>query len=174
MVGHGAAAKIVLNHSSALAGSMMRSLGILIVLASLIAPAVAGDDGKPQSDNRYSYDRVENGFVRLDMRTGQVSLCAHRSTGWSCQTMPDDRAAFENEIARLAGENAALKKELIDRGLLLPPVAKAEPPAAPDVEPKLGLPKQADVDRMVSCIERVWRRFMQIIVTMQQDWQKKT
>jgi len=147
---------------------MMRSSGVLVVLAIIVAPAVAADDGNLESGDRYSYDRVEDGFVRLDRRAGQVSLCARRNTGWSCQTMPDDRAAFEDEIARLVAENAALKKELIDRGVLLPPVAKAAP-----LVRDVGLPSKPEGDGMVSCIGRVWRRLIEMIVTVQQDWQKK-
>jgi hypothetical protein len=34
--------------------------------------------------------------------------------------MPEDRAVLENEIARLRSENAALKKDILSRGLPLP------------------------------------------------------
>ena len=87
-------------------------------------PAPEGDD------SRYTFHRVEDGYLRLDGRTGQVSMCARRPVGWACQAVPDERAALEAEIARLQGENAALKKELIARNLPLPGAVKPEPPAA--------------------------------------------
>ena len=71
-------------------------------------------------DARYSFNRVDEGYLRLDGRTGQVSLCTRRPAGWACQTVADDRAALEAEIARLQGENAALKKEMLARKLPLP------------------------------------------------------
>lgn len=157
---------------------VMRIATAVFVLTALVVPAAADDERPPDADNRYSYHRVEDGFVRLDMRTGQVSLCARRAGGWSCQTVPDDRSAFEGEIARLSAENAALKKELIDRGLTLPPIAKSEsrnePPAAKSSEPTIRLPTQADVDRAMALIEKIWRRFIEMIVSVQQDLQKKT
>jgi hypothetical protein len=104
--------------------------------------------------------------------------------------MPDDRATFQAEIARLVAENAALKKELIDHGLSLPqaapqaaqagqpkgalPQVGAAPPAGRDGEPKMRLPSQADLDRMLTYIEKVWRRFIELMVTVQQDLQRKT
>ena len=50
------------------------------------------------------------------------------AAGWSCQTVPDERAALENEIGRLQGENAELKKSLLRRGIELPPGVMAEAP----------------------------------------------
>ena len=44
-------------------------------------------------------------MLRLDTRTGQVSLCAKQSAGWACNAVPDERNALENEITRLQREN---------------------------------------------------------------------
>ena len=68
-------------------------------------------------DGRYTFHRVDDSFVRLDGRTGQVSVCGREATGWACQAVPDERAALEETIGRLQGDNAALKKELLARGL---------------------------------------------------------
>jgi hypothetical protein len=58
--------------------------------------------------------------------------------------VPDERAALETEIARLQGENATLKKELLGRGLPIPG-ASGRSVAKPD-EPEVKLPSDADVD----------------------------
>ncbi len=77
--------------------------------------------GPPESeDGRFTFHRADDGYLRLDGRTGQVSLCNRRPAGWLCQAVPDDRLALEAEIARLQGENALLKKELLSRNLPLP------------------------------------------------------
>lgn len=125
----------------------------------------------PDADNRYSYNRVDDGYVRLDMRTGQVSLCSRGRSGWSCQLAPDDRAAFENEIARLQAENVALKKALLERGLPLPG-GVSEPPAARAPDRDLKLPGDAEVDRAMSFIERVWRRLIEMMANIQRDLKK--
>ena len=80
-------------------------------------------------DGRYTFHRVQDSFVRLDGRTGQVSVCGREAAGWACRAVPDERTALEEAIGRLQGDNAALKKELLARGLPLPSGVKADPPA---------------------------------------------
>ena len=126
------------------------------------------------ADTRYTFNRVDEGYVRLDGRTGQVSICAQRPVGWACQAMPDERAALEAEIARLQGENATLKKELIARNLPLPGAVKPEAATAKEEPPRLQLPSDADLNKVVNFFEKIWRRFVEVIVTLQKDIQNKT
>ena len=68
-----------------------------VALAETPAPKAA-----PESENgRYSMSPVAGGVLRLDTRSGQVSLCRQKSDSWICETTADDRAAYEKEIARL-------------------------------------------------------------------------
>ena len=146
--------------------------GIGIALASANAQA---QNGTPETeDARYSFHRVDDGYLRLDVRSGQVSLCSRRAVGWACHPIPDERAALEGEIARLQGDNAALKKDMLARGLPLPGTIKPEPPVTkvPDVE--LKLPSNADIDRMMSVVERMWKRLVEMIENLQKDMLRKT
>src|SRR5215831_544384 len=95
---------------------------VLALIGVLLNFGRAGaETATPNSDdNRFTCNRVDDGFLRLDMRSGQVSLCRRGADGWSCDIVPDGRGAVDNEIARLRGENAVLKKALLDRGLPLP------------------------------------------------------
>ena len=77
--------------------------------------------------------------------------------------VPDERSALEAEIARLQEENARLKKELLARG---PPT-----PGAPG--PELKLPSDADVDKVISYLENVWRRLIEMGRTVLKDVEKK-
>ena len=96
------------------------------VLASLPTLPAAAQNAPPDSeDGRYTFNRAEEGYLRLDGRTGQVSLCTRRQVGWACQAVPDERTALEAEIARLQRDNAALKKELLARNLPLPGMVQA-------------------------------------------------
>jgi hypothetical protein len=95
---------------------MIRMALFTLAGIALIGPTALAQSPPPEgADSRYTFHRVDDGYVRLDGRTGQVSMCAQRSVGWACQAIPDERAALEAEIARLQGESAALKKELIAR-----------------------------------------------------------
>jgi hypothetical protein len=99
-----------------------------------------------------------------------VSYCARRPAGWSCLATPDDRAAFELEIGRLQSENAALKKALLDRALPLP---GASPEAAAPRPPQdLKTPSNAEVDRVMSLFERIWRRLVELMANLHRDLNK--
>ncbi len=151
---------------------------IRFILASIIAGALFAPPARAQAteteDTRYQFNRIEEGYLRLDLKTGQVSQCSRRPVGWACQAVPDDRAAYDGEIARLQGENAALRKAMLDRGLPLPggvtpeAPATAEPPVARR-DRDLKLPDRADIDRMVSAVEKVWRRLVDMLMSLQKD-----
>ena len=143
-----------------------------LVLAGLAAWAQSTVPGS--DDSRYSFNRVDDGYLRLDGRTGQVSVCARRPAGWTCEAVPDERAALEAEIARLQGENTAVKKELLARNLPLPGTVKPEAPAAERDEPRLQLPDDADLNKVMNFIEKIWRRLVEMIATLQKDMLKKT
>lgn len=142
---------------------------IMAIGLAVTALPAAAQGTPPESDGRYSFHKVEDGFLRLDTRTGQVSTCHHRSLGWACETVPDERAALESEIARLQNNNAALKKEMLANGLKLPDPAAPEQPAAKQEQGELKLPSQADVDRVVTFMERVWRRLVEMMNNVHKD-----
>ena len=142
------------------------------------AQSVPGTD-----DNRFSFHRLGEGFVRLDSRTGQLAQCGWAATGWSCKAVPDERAALESEIGRLQRENAELKKSLLSRGIELPPGVMAEAPAQPPVPPasvpdpsprEPKAPTEVDLDRAVSFVKNVWRKLVDMMVDLQRDIQKKS
>jgi hypothetical protein len=145
----------------------MRGLTIVVVSAfAALAPAVHAQTAAPDTENgRYSFSAVTDGMLRLDTRTGAVSLCARQAAGWACNAVPDERQALENEIARLQRENGALKKDILARGLPLPGgVAKA--PSAEqqrELNLKVPLPSDAEIDRVMSAFEKMWRRLVDMV-----------
>jgi hypothetical protein len=145
-----------------------------LVLTLLIADfaLASAQTATPDTENgRYSLYPVADGVLRLDTRTGQISQCSRSDVGWACKVVPDERAALETEIARLQGENATLKKELLGRGLPIPG-APDRSVAKPD-EPEVKLPSDADVDRVVSFLEKVWRRLVEMGRSVQKDIERK-
>jgi hypothetical protein len=146
----------------------MFRLAIVLVLGALPLTAHA-QNGAPDSENgRYGFNRVEDGYLRLDQRTGQVSLCARRNLGWSCHPVPDERTALEDEIARLQRDNAALKKEMLARGITPPGGSLSQAPASPE-KPAAKTPTDAELDRAMAVMERLWKR----LVDMVQRWQRE-
>jgi hypothetical protein len=153
--------------SAAVAGA---ALGAAMALT---VPATA-DDATPDSANgRYMFNKTADGVVRLDTQSGEVSLCSRKSVGWACEAAPEDRTVLENEIARLRAENAALKKEILARGLPLPPGAMPEPSTAQKSTSQnsitVPLPSDADIDRMTAFANRVWNSFKDMMGRAQQQ-----
>ena len=75
------------------------------------------------------------------------------------------------EIARLQSENATLKREMIAHAVPLPGGLRADPGSRPQVE--LRLPSEADVDRLMTFMERIWRRLIDMVQNVQKDIDKK-
>jgi hypothetical protein len=155
----------------------MRCVPALTAASVLLAVPAFAQEALHESDGRYTYRQADNGMLRLDARTGQVSLCSRQDAGWSCHAVPDDRVAYEQEIMRLQDENAALRKSLAERQKS----ADARQPAPKSGEPKanekhnelrLRLPSQEDIDRMMGFVEKMWRRMIDIIVNAQNDLEK--
>ena len=147
----------------------MKQIGMAVAVtaAVLIGPA-RGDEPTPDTEGgRYVFSKQANGFLRLDTRSGAVSLCNEQPVGWACQTAPEDRAIFENEIARVQSENAALKKELLARGLPLPPGVAPDSPAQNDLT--LRLPSDAEVDQAIAFVGHVWQRFLDALARAQKQ-----
>jgi len=150
--------------------------------SALAQDATAPAAAPPSDDGRFSFHRVQDNFVRLDGRSGQVSVCGREAAGWTCRAVPDERVALEESIGRLQGDNAALKKELLARGLPLPGSVKADPPAAREsdksvakpADPAIKTPSDAELDRMMGFIEKVWRRLVEMMADFQRDVQRKS
>jgi hypothetical protein len=145
----------------------MRLFAVAVLLSLAALTTASAQTALPDSENgRYSFNPVADGVLRLDTRTGQVSQCGRGDAGWACKAVPDERVALEAEITRLQGENVALKKELLARGVPLPGVRKPG-------EPELSLPTDAEVDKVMSFLEKVWRRLIEMVTTMQKDVDRK-
>jgi hypothetical protein len=151
---------------------MIRTLLLALLAALGLAAAAQAQSGAGDyEDSRYTFSRTDEGYLRLDGRTGQVSLCMRRQVGWACQVVPDERVALEAEIARLQGENVALKKELIAHNLPLPGTVRPETIVH---EPVLQLPGDAEINKVVVFIEKVWKRLVEMIASLQKDVLRKS
>ena len=152
---------------------MTRMCLVFAIAALLTAPAAYAQSGADPEDNRFSFHRIDGGYLRLDGRSGQVSKCVRQQAGWLCQAVPDERATLEVEITRLQADNVSLKKELLANNLQLPTGVRPEPPGRVE-ESRLQLPSDAELNRIMTFIEKVWRRMVEMIVAAQKDMMKRS
>jgi hypothetical protein len=155
--------------------TMFSKAFVIATAAVCLSAPVRADEATPDTNGgRYTLNKVTDGFVRLDTQTGEVALCSQRTVGWACQVAPEDRAAFESEIARLRGENAALKQALLSRGLPLPSGATPERSGSHDNDITIRLPDNADIDRAVAYVGRLWDRFVEAVNRAQRQMLNKS
>ena len=154
-------------------------------------PAVSNSQTPVAS--RYSFNRVDNGFIRLDSTNGEIAYCSAQTSGWICQAVPIDKASsaasnedgqkgitflkgLEEKLGRLQDEVASLKKEIA--ALREPP--QPRPPA--DLSPQSGnspdvtikLPTQEDMARAREFLEDAWRRLVEMFGSVRKDIMRKT
>lgn len=149
-------------------------LAIALALISVAAPAwaeVAGQTPEQAAPPaRYAFNRVDDGFLRLDNVTGNVAYCGPTSAGWACQAVPEDRAALEKEIARLQDEVASLKQAVASEPTPPRPPADLTPPSdKSDEAAKL----RADIERARVAVENAWRRLVDMLVGFHKDMLRK-
>ena len=154
---------------------------VAFALALPGAGAAAGPAMPDTENGRYALSTTPDGVLRLDTRTGAVSTCSNSGTGWACYAVPDERAALDSEIGRLQADNEKLKKELASRepvvtGKIEEPLPKSD--SLKKSEPKVAegerrieipLPSDRDMDRMMSFLERAWRRLIEMANRVQKD-----
>ena len=138
----------------------MRATVFFLAMA-LASPAFAQviDNSKitPDSENgRFTLSPVEGGVMRLDTRTGKISICRQRGEAWACEAAADDRAAYEQEIARLQDK-----------------VTKLERGIRTDDKTEMKLPSDAEVDKAMTFFENILRRFKTMIDNLQREDSQK-
>jgi hypothetical protein len=142
---------------------------IILALGVVGLAGIGAAAAEPDSENgRYTFSSTPDGMMRLDTRTGVVSRCSNSGAGWACYAMPDERKALDEEIGRLEAENQKLKAQLAARDGA---VAGNDKPAAADGQRKIEipLPSDQDVDRVMSFLQRAWKRLVDMASQMQKD-----
>ncbi len=153
--------------TSATSTSKVRIILAALFLAGIGTAAAA----EPDSENgRYTFTPSADGMVRLDTRTGTVSNCNNSPAGWACYAVPDERRALDEEIGRLQAENDKLKAQLAARE----PGKGADKQPAPDVADgqrkiEIPLPSDQDMDRVMSFLQRAWKRLVEMANQVQKD-----
>jgi hypothetical protein len=123
--------------------------------------------------------RVDDGFLRFDLKSGQVAYCNSRPEGWGCQAVPENRSALEREVDSLKGEVAALKRQVEELREPAPPRPPAPIPPPQTAPPSQGditrdAPGHDDIARAKAMLQDVWDRLVATIVGIKNDVMRKS
>lgn len=121
---------------------------LTFTLLSVGAPISVAQE--PSAD-RYSLEKSEGGFVRLDRQTGAVALCTEAQGTLTCRMAADERAAYDADLGRLEQRVEVLEKQI-----------------AGGTAAKSGdLPSDAEIDRSIGIMERFMRAFFNLVQEFQ-------
>jgi hypothetical protein len=117
----------------------MKTMLLAAIVALLGAGSVLAQEAGP-----YQLERTEDGYVRMDTRTGRMWLCRETSGSLTCDPATETGAAVAPP-SDLEARVAALEAQIA-----------GEPQAAGQ------LPSDEEFERSLSMMERFMRRFMGI------------
>src|SRR5262245_51971042 len=122
---------------------------IAFIVPAVLVAGLAGSAHGEEVD-RYRLEKTENGYIRMDTRTGEVSTCEETTGQLVCRIAADERLALQDEIERLQAKLDALDQR----------VAKLE--SQPSI-PQALVPSDEDVDKSLDIMEKFFHRFMGIM-----------
>ena len=126
-----------------------------LLLMSLLAGASAAEP------DRYRLEKTPNGYVRMDTRTGEMSICQEKWGELVCRMAADERTAVQDEMERLQTELKALNDQVAAVKALEDRVTKLENSVTAKIEQ--SLPTEEDFNKTMSYMERFFRSFMGIV-----------
>ncbi len=137
--------------------SPIPALSTVVLYAALglaVAAASAGaQEPRPEVAPRYVFVPVENGALRLNTSTGEVSLCSGANGAGACAPLPDQAKAGSETIRELQDQVTALEAR----------IASLEDPSAE------ARREEEALDRVMVLTERAMRRFFGIVRDMKDD-----
>jgi hypothetical protein len=139
---------------------MEEVMRLILIIAAAIAMSFAGAHAFAQDTDRYALEKSGTGYVRMDRRTGEMSLCEEHSGQLVCKLATDERIAAQGQTERLQ----AAVKSLEER------VTKLESGLTARLDS--ALPTEEEFEKTMSYMERFLRRFIGIAKDMETDPEK--
>lgn len=129
----------------------------IATVAPVVLTVLAMANANAADADRYRLEKTDNGYVRMDTRTGEMSICQEQTGQLVCKLATDARSAFESEVERLQTAVTALE----DR------IGKLE--AALPAKPQSALPSEEEFEKTMGYMERFLRRFLGIAKDLEKE-----
>ena len=127
---------------------------LLIAGSLLVGSSIASAE-----TGRYSMTPTKDGILRLDTKSGTVSLCSRSTGSWKCQGIEGESGSQEQKLRRLEQENDRLRSQL--------EATKLGP--APRDGGKIEMPSEEDVDKAMDFMEKLLNRFKGMVEDLKKD-----
>ncbi|MEK1889003.1 MAG: hypothetical protein AAAB35_15845 [Phyllobacterium sp.] len=120
----------------------------ILLIAFAVGPLCALPALAEESSS-YTLEKTADGFVRMNNKTGEMSICQEKSGQLVCKVAAEERTAYEEDIADLKGRVSKLEDTVAAMGKIPPIVRDA-------------LPSDEQFEKSLSYMEKFMRRFMGI------------
>jgi hypothetical protein len=137
---------------------------IALISLFLLVPLTGASAAEP---DRYRLEKTPEGYVRMDTKTGEMSICEERWGELVCRMAADERTAVQDEIERLQAELETVNDRLAGMKALEDRIAKLENSLTAKIEQ--SLPTEEDFNRTMGYMERFFRSFMAIVKDFEND-----
>jgi len=126
-------------------------------IASLVAGTLIAGAANAAEAERYRLEKSETGYVRMDTRSGEMSICEERAGQLVCRVAADERSAFQAEVDGLDSRVKTLEArvEALENSL----AARLEN----------SLPSEEDFEKTMSYMERFFRGFLGIVREFEEE-----
>lgn len=131
---------------------MEEAMRTLVLASALALPFLAVSAAQAEEAERYRLEKSDTGYVRMDTRTGEMSICEERAGQLVCKLAADERSALQDEVDRLRTDLKSLEER----------IAKLEKPGLP-------LLSDEEFDRTMGYMEKFVRGFMGIVKDLEKD-----
>lgn len=154
------------------------TIAAVFAVSSVLALPAAAEMAPSSENGRYALQKTEGGWFRVDTRTGQASLCADGSNGFSCELVPDDRDAMLDEIERLNDRLAILERQIGLAGetpagsggdVAQAPGGEGESQEPQSDVPSL-MPSEEQMDEIMRGFEGMVRRFLAMVQSLREEY----
>ena len=137
----------------------------MIFLMSLNLPMSAGAQSatEPVLNPRYSITKTENGFVRVDNETGNLSFCSQQDGKLTCRLAADERAAYQSGIDAMSERLATLEARL--------KTLESKAPEVDSAKRKSIVPSDEELDQALKFANKAMRRLFGLVKELKQDFE---
>jgi predicted nucleic acid-binding Zn-ribbon protein len=144
---------------------------IMIIIAMTLSMSLqvqAQTDNAENDTNvqdRFTAVETDQGVLRIDKKTGDVSVCTKDQAVMTCRLVADDRQAYEAEIDRLEKQNKALREQLAALG--------EEPNATTTQDESSVLPSDEEMDRFIDAAGSLMKKFFESVEDMRKELEQQ-